>query len=174
MLSVPACSSVEQRWRQALPPLFLSVALLSIYFERFLLHAFRMTASAVVRIAIFCAFCVGPDRLCATQRALCGVHRRTRTGNECRVPHTRLPFLSTTLPWTAKGAVAATKRMSLINHQPPLVELLPASPCHALAPGSRISRHALTSTLPGTTLNCNITFYPSSAFTFFRRFLLLC
>lgn len=96
MLSVPACSSVERRWRQALPPLFLSVALLSIYFERFLLHAFRMTASAVVRIAIFCAFCVGPDRLCATQRALCGVHRRTRTGNECRVPHTRLPFLSTT------------------------------------------------------------------------------
>lgn len=45
-----------------------------------------MTASAVARIAIFCRFLCRAGRLRAAQRALCGVHRRARTGNECRVP----------------------------------------------------------------------------------------
>lgn len=41
----------------------------------------------------FVAFCVAPDRLCASKRTLCGVHGRARTGNVCRVKPTCLPPL---------------------------------------------------------------------------------
>lgn len=90
------------------------------------------------------------------------------TSAACR---TRLQFLSATdHPGLQRTQPPRPSACRLLTLRSPRVELSPASPCHALAPGSRISRHALTSTLPETTLN--IIFYPSPALTFFRRFLL--
>lgn len=49
-------------------------------------------------LQIFCRFLCRAARLCASQRALCGVHGRTRTGNVCRVTLPPLPLLASPPP----------------------------------------------------------------------------
>lgn len=58
----------------------------------------------------FVAFCFGTDRLCAAQRSLRGVHRRARTGNECRVP---TPRPATPRPATPRPRLLPSSRGAL-------------------------------------------------------------
>lgn len=63
----------------------------------------------------FVAFCFGTDRLCAAQRSLRGVHRRARTGNECRVPTPRpaTPWPATQRPATQRPRLLPMSRGGL-------------------------------------------------------------
>lgn len=71
----------------------------------------------------FVAFCIGMERLCATKRALCGVHGRARTGNVCRVPPLASPRTAHRAPRNAPGPgrlpltpqTASSLRPTLIN-----------------------------------------------------------